>query len=74
MLIIVYFLGWVVVSIVLFLCFLIMNIYAVGNILHALNNMDSDLLLIAKDDELGRKLQDLALPVRKRAPKKNSDW
>lgn len=39
MLIIVYFLGWVVVSIVLFLCFLIMNIYAVGNILHALNNM-----------------------------------
>ena len=43
-------------------------------VLHALNNMDSDLLLIAKDDELGRKLQDLALPVRKRAPKKKSDW
>jgi len=39
MLIIVYFLGWVVVSIVLFLCFLIMNIYVVGNILYALNNM-----------------------------------
>ena len=43
-------------------------------VLHALNNMDCDLLLIAKDDELGRKLQDLALPVRKRAPKKKSDW
>lgn len=39
-------------------------------VLHALNNMDSDLLLIAKDDELGRKLQDLALPARRRAPKK----
>ena len=42
------------------------GIYAA--VLHALNNMDSDLLLIAKDDELGRKLQDLELPVRKRAP------
>lgn len=39
-------------------------------VLHALNNMDSDLLLIAKDDELGRKLQDLELPARRRAPKK----
>ena len=39
-------------------------------VLHALNNMDSDLLLIAKDDEFGRKLQDLALPTRRRAPKK----
>ena len=38
-------------------------------VLHALNNMDSDLLLIAKDDKLGRTFQDLALPVRKRAPK-----
>lgn len=44
------------------------GIYA--SVLHALNNMDSDLLLIAKDDELGRKLQDLALPTRKRAPKR----
>ena len=35
-------------------------------VLHALNYMDKDLLLIAKDDELGRKLQDLNLPVRKR--------
>ncbi len=39
-------------------------------VLHALNNMDSDLLLIAKDDEFGRKLQDRALPTRRRAPKK----
>ena len=39
-------------------------------VLHALNNMDSDLLLIAKDDEFGRKLPDLALPTRRRAPKK----
>ena len=38
-------------------------------VLHALNNMDSNLLLIA-DDEFGRKLQDLALPTRRRAPKK----
>ena len=39
-------------------------------VLHALNYMDKDLLLIAKDDELGRKLQDLDLPVRKRAKKR----
>lgn len=44
-----------------------MGIYAA--VLQALNNMDRDLLLIAKDDELGRKLQDLNLPIRKRAPK-----
>ena len=47
------------------------GIYAA--VLHALNNMDRDLLLIAKDDELGRKLQDLALPTRKRAPKQGAD-
>lgn len=39
-------------------------------VLHALNHMDRDLLLIAKDDEFGRKLQDLELPTRKRAPKR----
>ena len=39
---------------------------------HALDYMDKDLLLVAKDDELGRKLQDLGLPVRKRAAKK--EW
>ena len=48
-----------------------MGIYAA--VLHALNNMDKDLLLIAKDDDLGRKLQDLDLPIRKRAPKKQGD-
>ena len=44
-----------------------MGTYAV--VLHALNGLDRDLLLIAKDDELGRKLQDLNLLTRKRAPK-----
>ena len=44
-----------------------MGIYAA--VLHALNGMDKDLLLVAKDDVLGRKLQDLELVVRKRAPK-----
>ena len=44
------------------------GIYAA--VLHALNGMDKDLLLVAKDDELGRKLQDLDLQIRKRAPKK----
>ena len=44
------------------------GIYAA--VLHALGNMDSDFLLVAKDDELGRTLQDLELTVRRRAPKK----
>lgn len=47
------------------------GIYAA--VLHALNNMDTDLLYIARDDELGRKLQDLSLPVRKRAPQERDD-
>ena len=41
-----------------------------AGVLHALNYMDKDLLLIVKDDELGRKLQDLDLPVRKRVTRK----
>ena len=38
------------------------GIYAA--VLHSLNGMDKELLLIAKDDELVRKLQDLDLPIR----------
>lgn len=41
------------------------GIYAV--VLHAIDNMDRDLLKVAKDDELGRTLQDLRIDVRKRA-------
>ena len=47
-----------------------MGIYAA--VLHSLNYMDRDLLLIAKDDEFGRALQDLNLRIRRRAPKKKS--
>ena len=39
-------------------------------VLHALNYMDKDLLLVATDDEIGRKLQDLDLHVQKRVRKK----
>ncbi len=45
-----------------------MGIYAA--VLHALNNMDKDLLFIAKDDEMGRKLQDLNLITRKHAARR----
>jgi len=31
--------------------------------------LEKDLLIIAKDDELGRKLQDLGLPTKSRAPR-----
>jgi transcriptional regulator with XRE-family HTH domain len=36
-------------------------------VLHALGGMDKDFMQIARDDELGRKLQDLNLPSRQRA-------
>ena len=49
-----------------------MGIYAA--VLHALNNLDKDLLLVAKDDELGRQLQDLNLITRKRAPRRKDWW
>ncbi len=38
-------------------------------VLYALQ-LDDDILLIAKDDELGRQLQDMALTTRQRASKK----
>ncbi|MCK6638455.1 MAG: helix-turn-helix domain-containing protein [Bacteroidia bacterium] len=34
--------------------------------------LDNDLLSVGSDDELGRKLQDADLQVKKRAPKKKS--
>lgn len=42
-------------------------------VLHALNEMDKDLLLIAQDDKLGRTIQDLNLTTRRRATKKKGD-
>lgn len=44
------------------------GIYAA--VLHALNNMDKDLTLIAKDDEMGRQMQDLNLITKKRASRR----
>lgn len=44
------------------------GIYAA--VLHALGGMDTDLLLIAKDDELGKQMQDLNLLTGKRASRR----
>jgi transcriptional regulator with XRE-family HTH domain len=45
---------------------------AIGNYLQVLFvlGLESDLLKVAQDDDLGRKLQDAQLQTRKRAPKK----
>ncbi len=47
------------------------GIYAA--VLHALNNMDQDLLMVAKDDAMGRKLQDMKLLTRKRASRRRKN-
>ena len=44
------------------------GIYAA--VLHALGNMDRDLTLVAKDDEMGRQLQDMELITRRRASRR----
>jgi transcriptional regulator with XRE-family HTH domain len=45
-----------------------MGIYAA--VLHALNDMDKDLLLVARDDVRGREMQDLNLITGKRATRR----
>ena len=45
------------------------GIYAA--VLHALGNMDKYLTLVAKDDAMGRQMQDLNLLTRKRASRRS---
>ncbi len=42
------------------------SIGAYACVLHALHGMDKDLLLVAKDDVFGKKLQDLGMKTNKR--------
>ena len=42
-----------------------------ANVLHSLG-LHVDLAMIARDDALGRKLQDAKLPTRRRAPKRSA--
>lgn len=42
---------------------------AIGNYLQVLFVLGLEFLLLAKDDVLGRKIQDVGLVVKKRAPK-----
>ena len=47
------------------------SIGAYASVLHSLNGMDKDLLLVAKDDALGYMIQDLNLKTRKKASKRS---
>ncbi len=42
-----------------------------ANVLHSLG-LHTDIALVARDDDLGRKLQDAQLPARRRAPKRGT--
>lgn len=48
-----------------------MTLGAIAGVLHCLG-LEKDLAKIAQDDVLGRKLQDIGLPTRVRAPRRSS--